>query len=69
MIFKIIAKITTYLFKLNRLSALYTLVELSCIPTSGLGSSLHGFFPGLCTHMLKIINGAIKQSHAVTKVL
>ncbi|XP_057368022.1 TELO2-interacting protein 1 homolog [Daphnia carinata] len=50
-----------------RLSALNTLMELSCIPTTVIGSSLAGFFPGTCTHMLKIINGSIKQSHILTK--
>ncbi|KAI9562923.1 hypothetical protein GHT06_010379 [Daphnia sinensis] len=50
-----------------RISALDTLMELSCIPTTNLGFSLAGFFPGTCTHMLKIINGSIKQSHILTK--
>ncbi|KZS12403.1 TELO2-interacting protein 1 [Daphnia magna] len=50
-----------------RVSALDTLMELSCIPTTDLGSSLAGFFPGICTHMLKTINGSIKQSHFLTK--
>lgn len=51
-----------------RLSALDSLLELSSIPTNELGSSLADFFPGICTHMLKTINGIMKQSHAVTKV-
>lgn len=55
-------------FWLYRVSALDTLMELSCIPTTDLGSSLAGFFPGICTHMLKTINGSIKQSHFLTKV-
>lgn len=25
-------------------------------------------FPGICTHMLAVINGSIKQSHLVTQV-
>jgi len=44
-------------------------MELSYNPSSELGSSLSGFFPGICTNMLKIINGTIKQSHVLTKVL
>jgi len=52
----------------ERLSSLDCLEELSSRDLTSLRTSMVDLFPGISTHMLKILNGEIKQSHAIPEV-
>lgn len=63
-----ILAISPFMLYALRLTALDCLSEAISFPYELLPKILTGYFPGICTNMLKIIDGNVKQSYSVTQV-